>query len=91
MEPLLDANQLAALLGVKRDWVYQHRDEIGYVAVGKRIRFDRRALDRYVSEHTTAPKCRAGRPRKQQRRIVRRIAWEGEETTRGRRGNGDPR
>jgi hypothetical protein len=42
-ERLVDAAQLAELLGVERDWVYAHADQLGGVRLGGpkgRLRFD---------------------------------------------------
>jgi hypothetical protein len=42
-ERLVDAAQLAGLLGVERDWVYAHADQLGGVRLGGpkgRLRFD---------------------------------------------------
>jgi len=54
IEGLVDAGELARLLGVTRAWVYQHAQELGAVRIGSgpraRLRFDvegaREALDR---------------------------------------------
>lgn len=41
---LVTATELAAELGVSRDWIYQHRDDLGAVRIGDgpkaRLRFD---------------------------------------------------
>ena len=71
----LRATEVAELLGVSLDWVYAHKCELGYVDIGRCIRFDRRSLDRYIAEHTHEPKRKCGRPRKSIRRVVRRIDW----------------
>jgi hypothetical protein len=45
---LVDAATLARELGVERDWVYAHADELGAVRLGGpkgRLRFDRREVD----------------------------------------------
>jgi hypothetical protein len=43
-EPLIDANALAVELGVSRDWVYEHADELCALRLGNgpkaRLRFD---------------------------------------------------
>jgi excisionase family DNA binding protein len=77
METFLTVAEVADLLSVKPQFIYAHKAEFGYLRVGRGIRFDRRNLDRYVATHTTAPKCKAGRPRKTAHKIVRRISWEG--------------
>jgi len=74
---LLTVKEVAESLVVKPQWVYAHKCELGYVDIGGRIRFDRRSIDRYIAQHTHEPRCRPGRPRKDRRRIVRKIAWEG--------------
>ena len=80
METLLTVAEVADLLGVKPQFIYDHKAEFGYLRVGTRgVRFDRRQIDRYIADHTTAPKCKAGRPRKTAHKIVRRISWEGAE------------
>lgn len=80
METFLTVAEVADLLAVKPQFVYDHKAEFGYLRVGTRgIRFDRRNLDRYIASHTTAPKRKAGRPRKTAHTIVRRISWDGAE------------
>ena len=75
MSRLMSAKEVAEHLGVTRDWVYSHRDEIGWTEVGGCIRFRQNDLDRYLDARTHHARVRAGRPRKQQRRIVRKIEW----------------
>ena len=69
---LVSAAALAAELGVSRQWVYQHRDELGAAALGTgpkpRLRFNvdtaRRALDAADGATTTTqPKAATGRKR----------------------------
>jgi hypothetical protein len=60
---LVDAATLAAELGVSREWVYEHRDELGAIPLGKgsrpRLRFDpdaaRAALSCSGSERSQYP------------------------------------
>jgi predicted DNA-binding transcriptional regulator AlpA len=75
MAQLATVKEVAATLGVKPQWVYEHKCELGYVDLGRNIRFDRRSIDRYIVEHTHDPKRKVGRPRKSVRRTVRRIEW----------------
>ena len=50
--PWLDANAVAELLGVERDWVYEHADELGASRIGSgprpRLRFPPDILERHV-------------------------------------------
>jgi hypothetical protein len=59
--PLLDAEALARLLGVKRSYVYEHADELGAVRLGDgrkaRLRFDAAEARRRLS-------CSTGRESK---------------------------
>jgi hypothetical protein len=65
---LVDAAALAVELGVSRDWVYEHADELGALRLGNgpkaRLRFDpiaaRAALGCYGSERSQAPNVSAG-------------------------------
>ena len=75
MAQLATVKEIAETLGVKPQWVYEHKCELGYVDLGRCIRFDRRSIDRYIAEHTHEPKRKVGRPRKCTRRVVRRIDW----------------
>ena len=75
MAQLATVKEVAETLGVKPGWVYEHKVELGYVDLGRRIRFDRRSIDGYIAEHTHEPKRKVGRPRKSVRRTVRRIEW----------------
>lgn len=77
MPDFLTAQQVADILKVSRGFVYEHKSQFGYLDIGGRLRFDRRNLDRYLADHTHQPRCRPGRPRRPQRRIVRRISWDG--------------
>jgi len=57
MEPLLNINQAAQLLGIQpwtlRAWVCRRR--IPFVKVGRLVRFDKAKLQRWVEEHTYEP------------------------------------
>jgi hypothetical protein len=41
---LLDASELARVLGVERDWIYEHQDQLGAIRLGNgrrpRLRFE---------------------------------------------------
>lgn len=66
---LVDAGELAGLLGVARSWVYEHADELGVIRLGDgarpRLRFDAElARERFAtcseSRGSAAPKPNAG-------------------------------
>lgn len=57
---LVDAAELARRLGVSRDAIYGHADELGAVRVGNRLRFD----PAVVSERRSAPKPSIPKPRR---------------------------
>jgi hypothetical protein len=67
---MISAAKVAELWGVRRPWVYEHRDELGGVPLGRgprpRLRFD----PRIVAERLGAPG--AGGPRRPDRR---RSTW----------------
>jgi len=52
-EPLLNAEQAAALLNVKTSWVREatRRKRLPCHRFGKHVRYDRRELAAYVAEH----------------------------------------
>jgi hypothetical protein len=61
----VDAAAVARLLGVERDWVYEHADQLGGIRLGGprgRLRFDRQTLvDRLAAPSTpTTPSARVG-------------------------------
>jgi hypothetical protein len=48
----LDASELARVLGVERDWIYEHQEQLGAIRLGNgrrpRLRFElRRALEAF--------------------------------------------
>jgi hypothetical protein len=50
---LVDATAVADALGVERDWVYAHADQLGAVRLGGpkgRLRFDLRAIDEQLAD-----------------------------------------
>lgn len=62
----VDAAVVAAQLGVDRDWVYAHEDELGAVRLGGsrgRLRFDLATLDERLAHLGSAPTRPASRPR----------------------------
>lgn len=57
---LVDAAELAAVLGVDRGWVYEHGEQLGVIRLGDgprpRLRFEiRRAIESFVRLSATAP------------------------------------
>jgi excisionase family DNA binding protein len=52
--PHLDAKEAALYLGLKVDTVYKKARlrELPFVKVGRALRFDVKALERYVEQHT---------------------------------------
>lgn len=76
---LVDAATLARELGVERDWVYAHAEELGAIRLGGRhgrLRFDLQVVkDRLVGSDTAvwrAPRRAAPKPR-QRRPPARRV------------------
>lgn len=69
---LVDVDQVAQLLQVQRDWVYENQTKLGAVRIGEgrgRLRFDARSVlayldERRITERSSAPRRRAGRPRR---------------------------
>lgn len=65
---LIDAIEAASRLGVSRDWVYAHADELGAQRLGSgsraRLRFDPERVGAFGRAQTTtqAPRRAAGRP-----------------------------
>jgi hypothetical protein len=59
----LDASELARVLGVERDWVYEHQDQLGAIRLGNgrrpRLRFE---LTRAVQALDDLPAARGARP-----------------------------
>lgn len=64
----VDAAELAALLGVERDWVYSHANALGAIRLGGprgRLRFDlRRVQDAWPAPKPNGARRRTGRSRK---------------------------
>jgi hypothetical protein len=72
---LIDASTVAEMLGVERDWVYAHAQDLGAVRLGSprgRVRFDVRELDRAVAP-ARSPDVAAARQPTTPRRTDQRI------------------
>lgn len=82
----VDAAELAALLGVERDWVYEHANALGAIRLGGprgRLRFDlRRVQDAWPSPKPDRARRRTGRSRKKRPPATRPglIPYESETT-----------
>jgi predicted DNA-binding transcriptional regulator AlpA len=74
---ILDAGQVAALLGRHRRWVYDHAGELGAFRSGDgpkaRLGFDRASVDRWVRERAVQDIA----PRQKTRRRTRRTLLNG--------------
>jgi excisionase family DNA binding protein len=66
-EALLTADAVAELLGLSRAQVYLLKHEIGFVQLGRVVRFDPNRVRAYVDEH------RRGEPEKIRAINVRRL------------------
>jgi hypothetical protein len=68
----IDAAELAALLGVERDWVYAHANALGAIRLGGprgRLRFDlQRVQDAWPAPRTSGARRGTGRSRKKRSR-----------------------
>lgn len=78
---LVDAATLARELGVERDWVYAHADDLGAIRLGGprgRLRFDREIVRQRLEEggesspQTARPTPRRGTKRRKSDRLPRR-------------------
>jgi excisionase family DNA binding protein len=47
-DELLTVDELAALLKVKKSWVYEHLDQIPHVRLGRYVRFEFSAVSQFV-------------------------------------------
>jgi hypothetical protein len=71
---LVDATQLAQRLGVRREWVYEHANELGAITLGSgtrpRLRFDLEAAVRVIEgrRRGTGPPPVSAQPRPTRRR-----------------------
>jgi hypothetical protein len=58
--PLVDAKELAKLLGLTRDWVYEHAGELGAIPLGDgprpRLRFDPAVAAEALKRHRRRPR-----------------------------------
>ena len=69
LEALVDAKTLADMLGVSRDHVYRHADELGAIRTGGALRFDleavtrRSASERSQDAEVPAKRVKPARPR----------------------------
>lgn len=71
----VDAMTLAQLLGVDRDWVYTHAEQLGAVRLGGergRLRFDLATLDQRLERVGSTPAHSASRASGRGRRASRR-------------------
>lgn len=71
----LNAAQVAERLGVTREWVYEHKLELGYSpltdSARPRLRFDVRELDRLMERRARRETARRpGRPRKRRAKFT---------------------
>ncbi len=60
MDRLLDVHEMAALLGVKPSWLYQHtcRGAIPHIKVGRYVRFDPQQVIAFLKEQQTTTELR---------------------------------
>lgn len=68
---LTDAATIASELGVERDWIYEHAEELGAIRLGGprgRLRFDREVVRERLRERAKPPPT--GRRRPQHRRTT---------------------
>jgi len=75
MSPLVDAATLADHLGISRDTVYRHADELGVIRIGGRLRFDLERASTPAGESaaqtgTTAPVPTAMTPTRAPRSVA---------------------
>jgi len=48
-QELMTVEDLAALLNVTPSWVYEHKDEIPHIKLGKYLRFPKAEIDRWIA------------------------------------------
>ena len=54
--PLLSVPEVAAYLGMSRDWIYERlKSLVPHVKIGGSLKFRREDLDRYIASQTIAP------------------------------------
>ncbi len=53
-ERLIDINEMASILGVKRSWLYRRtwKKKIPYIKVGKYVRFDKKEVIEFLRKNT---------------------------------------
>jgi excisionase family DNA binding protein len=59
---LIKPEQVAEQLGMSLSWVYEHKQDIGFVQFGSAVRFDQQEVEEY------ARNCRRGPQRKEDRK-----------------------
>jgi excisionase family DNA binding protein len=58
---LLTVDEVAEILRVSRTYVYEQKHRIGFVRLGRQIRFMRDALDRFIVSHSQSVPQRIGK------------------------------
>jgi excisionase family DNA binding protein len=58
---LLTVDEVAEILRVSRTYVYEQKHRIGFVRLGRQIRFMRDALDRFIASHSQSVPQRIGK------------------------------
>jgi excisionase family DNA binding protein len=55
MKPLIDSKEAAVLLGIctRKLWELTNRGEVPHVRIGRSVRFDPAALEKWVQAHTS--------------------------------------
>ncbi len=49
---LLDADEVAARLGIEKQFVYRNKQSLGAVRVGRAVRFPERAVEKYLTRRS---------------------------------------
>ncbi|BCB06754.1 hypothetical protein HHSLTHF2_06440 [Vreelandella venusta] len=55
MQPLMTPQDVATLLGVSASWVYTNKAQIGFITIGKAVRFDSADVERYAQSRKRGP------------------------------------
>jgi excisionase family DNA binding protein len=55
MQPLLTPQEVAGLLGVSASWVYANKARIGFITIGKAVRFESDDVTRYALSRKRGP------------------------------------